>query len=122
MEGIATLLLKPPVPAVWKLKVGEEKTVKSQMDVGGFVMTIEYKAKRLKDETLTVPAGTFEKCQHIQVVTTMENPMGEPMNTKTDLWHHPKVRNLVKDVTVTNFGAPNSYTGTSLLKSHTTKK
>ena len=122
VQDIATLLLKPPVPAIWELKVGEEKTLKSQMDVGGFVMAIEYKAKRFKDETLTVPAGTYENCQHIQVISTMNNPMGDPVKTKTDFWYHPKVRNLVKDVTVTNFGAANSYTGTSLLKSHTTKK
>ena len=122
IEGVATLLFKPPVPAIWELEVGQEKTIKSQMDVGGFVMTIEYKAKRLKDETLTVPAGTYENCQHIQYTSTMDNPMGDPVKSKTDFWYHPKVRNLVKDVTVTNFGAANSYTGTSLLKSHTTKK
>jgi hypothetical protein len=122
VQDLAVLLLDPPVPAIWTLKVGEEKTLKTQMGAGGLVLPIEYKAKRLKDETLTVPAGTFEKCHHVQIVSTIDNPMGEPVKSKMDFWHHPKVKNAVKEVTVTNFGGDNSYTGTSVLKSHTQKK
>jgi hypothetical protein len=121
IQDLAVLLFDPPVPAIWKLKVGEEKTLKTQMDAGGFVMAADYKAKRLKDETVTVPAGTYEKCHHIQVVLTIDNPMGLPIKSKVDHWYHPRARNAVKEVTVTNFGDDNAHTGTSVLKSHTRK-
>jgi hypothetical protein len=58
VQDLAVLLFDPPVPAIWGLKVGEEKSLETQMDVGGLVMAIEYKAKRLKDETVHVGFGT----------------------------------------------------------------
>ena len=121
VQDMAVILFDPPFPGIWKLKAGEEKTIKTQMDAGGFVIPMECQAKRLEDETLTVPAGTFEKCQHVQILSTLDNPMGGPVKTKTDYWYHPKVKSAVKEVTVTNVGSPNSTTATSLLKSHTKK-
>ena len=121
IQYMAVLLLAPPVPTVWPLKAGEQKTLKTKMDAGGFSVPIEYVGKRLKDETVTVPAGKFENCQHVQIIITMQNEMGQPVKGKTEYWYHPKVRNLVKEVTVTNYQGENSYTATSLLKSHTTK-
>lgn len=121
VQDMAVLLFAPPLPAVWKLKAGEQKTIKTQMGAAGFVIPMECQAKRLPNETLTVPAGTFEKCQHVQILSTLDNPMGEPIKTKTDYWYHPKVRGAVKEVTVTNLGTPNSTTATSTLKSHTKK-
>jgi len=84
VQDLAVLLFDPPLPAIWTLKAGEEKTLKTQMDAGGFVLPMECQAKRLKDETLTVPAGTFKKCHHVQILSTLDNPMGEPVKTKTD--------------------------------------
>ena len=63
--------------------------------------------------------GFAEKCHHIQVVLTIDNPMGLPIKSKVDHWYHPRARNAVKEVTVTNFGDDNAHTGTSVLKSHT---
>ena len=121
IEYLGALGFTPPVPAIWLLKSGEQKTLKTQMDIVGFSLTIEYLAKRLKDETITVPAGKFKNCQHIQVITSTQDATGQPVKHKQDYWYHPKVGNLVKDVVVTNYKSNNSYTATSLLKSHTKK-
>ena len=121
IENLGVLSITPPVPAVWLLKSGEQKTLKTQMDIAGFSLNIEYLAKRLKDETITVPAGNFKNCQHIQVITSTQDTTGQPVKHKQDYWYHPKVGNLVKDVVVTNYKRDNSYIATSLLKSHTKK-
>ena len=121
IRDLASLVFNPPVPAIWALKVGEEKTLKTQMDVGGFVMAVEYQAKRLKNETVTAPAGKFDECHHVRIVLTIDNPISLPVKSKVDFWYHPRPKNAVKEVTVTNFGAANAHTGTSLLKSHTRK-
>ncbi len=122
IQYMAVLLFNPPVPAIWPMKPGEQKTLKTNMDVGGFVIPIEYVTKRLKDETITVPAGTFEKCRHFEIISSLQNEMGEPMKVKTDQWYHPKTRNFVKEIAITNYQSDNSYTGTSVLKSHTIPK
>ena len=121
IEYLGALGFTPPVPAIWLLKQGEQKTLKTQMDVAGFSLNIEYKAKRLKDETITVPAGKFKNCQHVQIITSTQDATGQPVKHKQDYWYHSKVGNLVKDVVVTNDKSDNSYTATSLLKSHTKK-
>ena len=122
IESMGILLFTPPVPAFWPLKPNEQKTLKTNIDIGGFTMPFEYVAKRLKDETLTVPAGKFEKCRHVQIICSYQNEMGEPTKAKTDYWYHPKVKNFVKEVTIMNYQSDNSYTGTSVLKSFTTSK
>jgi hypothetical protein len=122
IESMAILLFTPPVPAFWSLNPDEQKTLKTNMDIGGFIIPLEYVAKRLKGETLTVPAGKFENCQHIQIICSFQNEMGESAKVKTDYWYHPKVKNLVKEVTIINYQSDNSYTGTSVLKSYTTPK
>ena len=122
IQYMAVLNFTPPVPAIWPLKPGEQGTLKTSMDVGGFVIPIEYVTKRLKDETITVPVGTFEKCRHFQIISSLQNEMGEPVKVKTDQWYHPKVKNFVKEIVIMNYQGDNSYTGTSILKSHTTPK
>lgn len=121
IEYLGVLGFTPPVPAIWVLKSGEQKTLKTQMDIAGFSLPIEYRAKRLKDETITVPAGKFKNCQHVQIITSTQDATGQPVKHKQDYWYHPKIGNLVKDVVVTNYKRDNSYIATSLLKSHTKK-
>ncbi len=121
IEYLGILGFTPPVPAIWLLKPSEQKTIKTQMDVAGFSLPIEYVAKRLKDETITVPAGKFKNCQHIQVITSTQDQTGQPVKHKQDYWYHPEVGNLVKDVVITNYQGDNSYTSTSVLKLHTKK-
>jgi hypothetical protein len=118
---LGSLGFTPPVPTIWLLKPGEQKALKTQMHIAGFSLPIEYLAKRLKDETVTVPAGKFKNCQHIQVITSTQDATGQPVKHKQDYWFHPKVGNFVKDVVITNFQGDNNYTSTSVLKSHTKK-
>lgn len=122
IHNMAILLFSPPVPGLWSLKPGEKQTVKTNMDIGGFVVPIEYVARRLKDETLTVPAGKFEKCRHYEIISSFQNEMGQSAKAKVDHWYHPKVRNFVKEVGIMNYQDDNSHTGTSVLKSHITPK
>ncbi len=121
IEYLFTLLINPPVPAIWQLKPGEAKTLKTNMEVAGYSIPIEYVAKRMKDETITVPAGKFKNCQHVQIISSLQNETGQTVKNKQEYWYHPKARNLVKEVIVTNYQGDNSYTATSVLKSHTEK-
>ena len=121
IENMFTFLVTPPIPAIWRLKPGEEKTVKANMEIAGFSILVEYVAKRLKDETITVPAGEFKNCQHVQIISSLQNETGQTIKNKQEYWYHPKVRNLVKEIIATNYQGDNSYTSTSLLKSHTKK-
>jgi hypothetical protein len=121
IENMFTLLITPPVPAIWTLKAGEEKILKANMEVAEFSIPIEYVAKRLKDETITIPAGEFKDCQHVQIISSLQNETGQTVKNKQEYWYHPKARNLVKEVIVTNYQGDNNYAGTSVLKSHTKK-
>ncbi|MBN2312760.1 MAG: hypothetical protein JXM79_02455, partial [Sedimentisphaerales bacterium] len=114
----AVLLFDPPVPAFWPLKPGEQTTLKTNMDVMGYKIPMEYVVKRLKDETVTVPAGTFENCRRFEIISSMQNEMLQPIKVKTDHWYHPKVKNFVKEATIANYQSDTSYTGTSILKSY----
>ena len=118
----AVLLFDPPVPAFWPLKPGEQTKLKTNMDVMGYKIPMEYNVKRLKDETVTVPAGTFENCQRFEIISSLQNEMLQPIKVKTDHWYHPKIKNFVKEMTLVNYQSENSYTGTSVLKSYTTPK
>lgn len=119
IQALGTLAFEPPVPTFWSLKVDEVKTLATKMDFAGFAITLNYRAKRLADETVSVPAGTFADCQHVQITSTMQSDMLPPTKSKIDYWYHPKVKNMVKEVIVTNYEGDNSYTGTSVLKAHT---
>lgn len=118
----AVLLFDPPVPAFWPLKLGEQTTLKTNMDVMGYKIPMEYNVKRLKDETVTVPAGTFENCQRFEIISSLQNEMLQPIKVKTDHWYHPKIKYFVQEMTIVNYQSENSYTGTSVLKSYTTPK
>ncbi|MBN2594241.1 MAG: hypothetical protein JXA81_12105 [Sedimentisphaerales bacterium] len=121
IEYMFTLLITPPIPVFWLLKPGEEKTLRTNMEFAGFSIPIEYIAKRMKDETITVPAGKFENCQHVQIISSLQNENGQIIKNKEEYWYHPHVRNLVKGVIITNYHGDNSYTSTNLLKSHLKK-
>lgn len=122
IQAMGTLRFKPPIPAIWSLKVGEQKTIKTVVDFGAFTLRIEYVAKRLPDETVTVPAGRFENCQHVSTVSTTVSDFMPPTKSKMDYWYHPSVKSSVKEVTITNFESDNSYTATSLLKAFSSTK
>jgi hypothetical protein len=118
IEFLGILNLDPPIPAFWPLKPDQQKTIKTNMEIMGFSIPIEYVAKCLKNETITVPAGKFQDCQRVQIVSSMQNEMGENVKSMVEHWYHPKVRNLVKEIIITNYQSDNSYTSTSVLKSY----
>lgn len=118
IEFLGTLDINPPVPVFWSLKTGQQKILKTSMEIMGFSIPIEYVAKCMKDETITVPAGKFKDCQHVQVVSSMQNEMGQTVKSKVDHWYHPKVKSLVKEIIITNYQGDNTYSATSVLKSY----
>ncbi len=122
VQGMGSFRFDPPVPALWQLEVGEQKTIKCKVDFSMFTLTIEYVARRLPDETVTVPAGRFENCRHITILTTTTTAIAPTTKSKMDYWYHPSVKHFVKDVTVTNFDSDNAYTTTSLLKAFSSTK
>lgn len=119
IEFLGTLLLNPPIPTIWPLKPGQQKTLKTKIDIMGFSIPIEYVAKCLKDETISVPAGEFKNCRHVQIISSMQNEMGQTVKSKVDHWYHPKVKSLVKEIIITNYQSDGSYSATSVLKSYT---
>jgi hypothetical protein len=119
IDSLAIIFFDPPVPAIWSLKAGQQKTLKTKMEIMGFSIPIEYVAKFIKDETITVPAGKFKNCRHVQIVSSMQNEMGQTVKGKVDHWYHPKVKNFVKEIIITNYQGDNAYSATSVLKSYT---
>jgi len=119
IEFLGTLLLNPPVPIFWPLKPGQQKILKTKMDFMGFSIPIEFVAKGLKDETISVPAGKFKDCQHVQIISSMQNETGQTVKNKVEYWYHSKVKNLVKEIIITNYQSDNGYSATSVLKSYT---
>lgn len=118
---------KKPIPEDWSdLKVDEEKTVESSFSFGANDMPLKIVAKRLKDETVKVPAGEFVDCCHVQVTNTMtfSGDQGEmKFSFQYDYWYHEKANGLVKIVFKMDMpdGGGEGQTGTSVLKSHTAK-
>jgi len=119
IESLVIVLFYPPIPAIWPLKSGQQKTLKTKMEVMGFSIPIEYVAKCLKDETISVSAREFKNCQHVQIISSLQNEMGQTVKSKMDYWYHPKVKGLVKEIIITNYQSDSSYSATSVLKSYT---
>ena len=121
IDSLATIGFNPPIPAFWtQLKVGEQKVLKTNMSVSGLSIPLTYTVKRLMDEIVITPAGRFTQCIRVQIISSMENPMGGGISrTKMDQWYHPLVKNFVKEKIITNFQADNSYAATSVLKAVT---
>lgn len=109
------------------LKPGEEKKLKSTFQFGEqFSFPIEATAKRVKDETVKVPAGEFENCVHIECeeTVTFSPPDGDEMKitTKREQWYHPKVNGMVKEIYTTQTFNGGTNKGTSELKSYSKEK
>jgi hypothetical protein len=118
--GAVSLGFSPPAPLDWpELKLGEKDTMETKLSVMGFDVPLKYEYERLPDETLTVPAGEFKNCPHVRMIVHSVNMQGQPEKIRFDIWTHPTVNGRVKEVTVTRFGAADSFTSTSALKSYT---
>jgi hypothetical protein len=114
-----TIAFTPPVPTDWPdLGVGQSTTFETKLAVMGFEMPLKYEVKRLADQTITVPAGKFEGCRHLQMVMHGTDPAGQPNKTRYDLWLDPKGSGLIKEIAVTNYQAENSQRTICSLKEH----
>ncbi len=120
--------VKPAYPyELMGLKPDEEKKFESEFQFGeDWKFPIVMTAKRVKDETVKVPAGEFENCIHVvyEETATFTGQDGNEMKitTKREQWLHPKVNGLVKEIYTAQ--GPNGETdkGTSELKSYAKEK
>ena len=102
-----TVKINPPVESPLSLQEKEEKSVKdittyhSKLKQKNAVkIYIERTTKRLPDEDITVPAGTFHKCKRISIKKSARvgNPKkGDLSASQTDQWYDRKI-GLVKEV------------------------
>lgn len=128
-ENRNAISFEPAIPMVYtQLKPDEEKTYKSNFSwQNGPSIPMTIKAKRLKNETVKVPAGEYKDCIHamLEETITFTTNSGESMtiyNTR-EVWYHMDVNGMVKETFTTK--RPNSdqqITGTSLLKSYSKEK
>ncbi|MCL4180793.1 MAG: hypothetical protein KJ072_23985 [Verrucomicrobia bacterium] len=117
--SVMTISFTPPTPTDWPdLKVGESTTFETKIAVMGFEVPLQYEVKRLADETITVPAGKFDGCRHIQMVVTGTDPSGQPNRTRYDHWLDSKGHGLIKEIVVSNFQSDTSHRSVSSLKEH----
>ena len=122
--GNGLISAEPPCPTSYmSLKPGEDQSWESRLAMdGGFGMTWKVKAKRAADETVTVPAGEFKNCIHVQTTEEMDmsSDTGEiTVQVKRDYWYHTKVNGAVKESFSYAMGDNAIPKGTSVLKSYT---
>jgi hypothetical protein len=114
-----TIGFTPPVPTDWPmLGVGESTTFETKLAVMGFEMPMKYEVKRLEDETITVPAGKFAGCRHIQMLILATDPSGQPSKTRYDQWLDTKGNGMIKEIAIGNFQSDNSQRTMCSLKQH----
>jgi hypothetical protein len=116
-----TIGFTPPVPTDWPdLKVGDTTTFETKLAVMGFEMPLKYEVQRLPDESITVPAGTFAGCRHIQMVVHGADPSGQPSKTRYDHWMAADQGRggLIKEIVVSNYQSDSSQRSSSSLKQH----
>lgn len=78
------------------LKPGEETTETINVKFGDGGMKSIIVAKRMPDEDVTVPAGTFKSCSYVKI--DMKLKMGEmEMPINHEIWYHPKANFMVKE-------------------------
>jgi hypothetical protein len=117
------------------LAIGEEKEFKGQQTTNPFYAVYPYtvKFKRLKDQTMEVPAGKFTDCRHYKISVSYTSA-GEYVDYRKtsisediDMWCHPDVNGIVKNITRSGpfeymAEIRDGYTATSVLKSYTSGK
>jgi hypothetical protein len=120
-----TIGFTPPVPTEWAdLKVGGTTTFETKLAVMGFEMPLKYEVKRLPDESVTVPAGTFDGCRHIQMIVHGVDPSGQASKTRYDHWMSADQGRggLIKEMVVSNYQSDNSQHSSCSLKQHIVPK
>lgn len=128
-----TLRYARPIPyQKADIAVGEEVTIETTLGMAGqnFEMGCQVVTRRLEDETMTTPAGTFPDCLHYKTTTTLTVNMTitkVPMAEQHERWYSPTAGGVVKEVYTKEpvkflaWSRP-GYTATSTLKSFTTQQ
>lgn len=123
--GQGDLTIDPARPVDFMhLGPGGEETLEVTYSFGGgqFSFPMKMTAKRVEDETLTVPAGEFENCAHVTIeeTVTFSPPGGEVMEitTKREHWYHPDANGAVKESFILEQPGGGTAEGTSVLKSY----
>lgn len=118
LPGLVMIEMNPPLPAQWEtIGVGETETFETNINVMGYEVPLVIETKRLEDETISVPAGTFENCRRIESTHKTTDETGNPVTHKYLYWFHDGVKHLVKETFTNNVGG-DAYSGTSSLKKH----
>lgn len=109
------LMFDPPFfgyKTLMDLNENEERILKSTVTPMGLPLSLifEVKAKRLKNETVTVPAGTYENCAHFFYEVSIKGDR-EVMESALPLgngefWYDPKVNGYVKEIITDNDSKP----------------
>lgn len=100
----AILRYDPPAPhQVMEMNIGQEETIETslKMDSAEFSLPSTIVIRRLDNETITTPAGTFTDCQYYKITTktTFNIKIAKiPVTEERERWYHPKVNGLVKEV------------------------
>ncbi|MDP8245051.1 MAG: hypothetical protein P9L94_13290 [Candidatus Hinthialibacter antarcticus] len=95
--GDDDIAYEPALPMDYtSLKPGEEQTDEIMIKFGESAMKCTVTAKRLPDQDVVVPAGTFEQCVHVKI--DMKIHFGElHLPIDHQVWYHPRVNFLVKE-------------------------
>ncbi len=97
------ICFNPPIPDHSTMDIGEEKTVEINAIMGnegrGQHNPLIIQAKRLENEMVTVPAGQFEDCIHVETeeTITFETENGNvDLVLKQSFWYHSEANGIVK--------------------------
>lgn len=128
-ENRNAISFEPAVPMVFThLKPDEEISYKTNFSwQNGPSVPMAIKAKRLKNETVKVPAGEYKDCIHarLEESITFSTNSGESMTIKNirEVWYHHDVNGMVKELfTMRPPNSDQEIKGTSLLKSYSKEK
>lgn len=130
MMGTSRVTITPPMPVMMMgLEQGETLTYDGSLKVyggeGQFGLSMDM--KREADQTIEVPAGTFEDCIYYTGTSTLKITMnGNDLEVvaKHEIWFHASVNGMVKEVytyDTMNFGDTRipAFECVSTLKSYT---
>ncbi len=97
-----TVHFNPPIPFDCQiLQKDEEKEYHSEFNFGRLLVSYMVKSKRLKNETVIVPAGEFNDCHHYHNITiiTFRNESAKTVIRLTqDVFYHPKAHGIVMEI------------------------
>jgi hypothetical protein len=101
---VAKLRYEPSIPyRAAGLAVGEKRAIETTLKIEGveFSLPSTITTERLKDETVTTPAGEFAGCRHyrVTIASTVNIKIAKiPITEEREQWYHETVHGLVQEV------------------------